>query len=307
MNLLKSLLVFSLVYYFVACTTQYVKPYNSSMVQNPEVFFPTAPKDGVLKILVFGDSGTGDKHQFQVAESMQKVCKKEECQFGLMLGDNFYEVGVSDADDSQFIEKFEKPYSPLNINFYPVSGNHDHGYVGLKGNAYAQVEYTKKSKYWKMPHLYYSYTVGDTEFFALDTNMLRNGDTEQLNWFLNALKSSKNKVKIVYGHHAIFSYGKHGTDQYLKDNIYKQICESADAYLAGHDHDLQLLKSDCGLPLLVSGAAAKLRNTSKGDMTMFHASQRGFNRVIIKGSNIQIIFYDENGKELYQASFEKKK
>ena len=47
------------------------------------------------------------------------------------------------------------------------------------------------------------------------------------------------------------------------------LCQYADAYIAGHEHDLELLTDDCSaypesnsrapLPLIISGAASKMR------------------------------------------------
>ncbi|MEM7183985.1 MAG: metallophosphoesterase [Spirochaetota bacterium] len=276
------------------------QPYGPSIQNSYEKdFFPKVSQAGV-QILVFGDSGSGKPIQMHIAKSMQKVCQKVRCDFGILLGDNFYEVGVSSVEDKQFEEKFEIPYSPLKIKFYPSLGNHDHGYFGLGGNITAQVAYTKKSEYWRMPHLYYNYKVQDVEFIVLDTNNLRDEDEKQLQWFQQTIQKSTAKWVIVYGHHPIYSYGSHGNNPGLAKNVLPQLCERADAYLAGHDHDLQLIQARCGFLQLVSGAAGKLRSTSSGPNSLFSKSAYGFNRVEILGDSMKILFYDKDGNELYQ-------
>lgn len=44
----------------------------------------------VLRVLAFGDAGTGSSTQYEIAETMHRVCEKEFCDMAIMLGDNFY-------------------------------------------------------------------------------------------------------------------------------------------------------------------------------------------------------------------------
>lgn len=281
-------------------TTPVTKKYSSKGLTKD--FFPTS-KGEKVQFLVFGDSGTGKKMQYKVAESMKKVCAAQGCDFGILLGDNFYEVGVSSQADEQFIEKFEKPYAPLGIRFYPSLGNHDHGYFGLGGNTQAQIEYTKRSKYWRMPHPYYNFRVADVELIAIDTNTLQNEDPLQLQWFQDTVQKSKAKWLIVYGHHPVYSYGSHGNNPELGEKILPQLCQKTDAFLAGHEHDLQLIQAECGFIQLISGAAGKLRTTSGGKNSLFHKSAFGFNRVEIAGDEMKIIFYNQDGQEIFNKTF----
>eukprot|EP00487_Bulimina_marginata_P008985 TRINITY_DN331_c0_g1_i3.p1 TRINITY_DN331_c0_g1~~TRINITY_DN331_c0_g1_i3.p1 ORF type:complete len:244 (-),score=79.92 TRINITY_DN331_c0_g1_i3:4-735(-) len=96
-------------------------------------------------------------------------------------------------------------------------------------------------------------------------------DLKQLNWLKEGLKTSTAKWKIVYGHHVLWSIGgtKYAEAHVLKKLLLPSLCQYADAYIAGHEHDLELLTDDCSvatpqitrpkLPLIISGAAAKMR------------------------------------------------
>ncbi|MDP4983774.1 metallophosphoesterase [Pseudoalteromonas tunicata] len=96
-------------------------------------------------------------------------------------------------------------------------------------------------------------------------------DIKQLNWLKEGLKNSTAKWKIVYGHHILWSIGgsKYAEGHVLKELLLPSLCQYADAYIAGHEHDLELLTDDCSvavpdkklakLPLIISGAAAKMR------------------------------------------------
>ncbi|WDE07596.1 metallophosphoesterase [Thalassomonas viridans] len=96
-------------------------------------------------------------------------------------------------------------------------------------------------------------------------------DRKQLAWLEQGLANSDAKWKIVYGHHILWSIGgtKYSEGHVLRRLILPALCRYADAYIAGHEHDLELLTDDCSLypqsagkpplPLIISGAAAKMR------------------------------------------------
>ena len=97
-----------------------------------------------------------------------------------------------------------------------------------------------------------------------------NEDNKQLKWLEHGLMTSTAKWKIVYGHHIIWSVGgtKYAEGHALRPLLMPMLCRYADAYIAGHEHDLELLTDDCSkynlqskpkLPLIISGAGSKMR------------------------------------------------
>src|SRR5438045_2069903 len=77
-----------------------------------------------VRFAVIGDSGTGDKEQYEVARQMESYRQAVGFDFVIMLGDNIY-GGHSARDLSQ---KFELPYKALlgaGVKFYASLGNHD--------------------------------------------------------------------------------------------------------------------------------------------------------------------------------------
>lgn len=100
---------------------------------------------------------------------------------------------------------------------------------------------------------------------------LNGEDEKQLAWLAKGLKQSSAKWKVVYGHHILWSIGgtKYSEGHVLRRLIMPDLCQYADAYIAGHEHDLELLTDDCSqyndgkpmkkLPLIISGAASKMR------------------------------------------------
>jgi tartrate-resistant acid phosphatase type 5 len=97
----------------------------------------------------------------------------------LLLGDNFYETGVTSVQDSQFTTKFQQPFRNVlhTTKFYACAGNRD-----WYGNVTAQIEYTKHdpTKRWNFPSLYYTqmFNEGGVRVLVVfvDTWTLQGGD-----------------------------------------------------------------------------------------------------------------------------------
>ncbi len=258
-----------------------------------------------LKILVFGDSGTGDEIQMKVAQAMKNFCEKSGCHLGLMLGDNIHPAGVSSVNDPQFLEKFEKPYSGLGIPIFAILGEHDWGRKGNMYNWQAQIDYTKKSKIWRMPSDVYSVSVGDIKIVALNTNSFPVSKIQK-GWLRKELEESKARWNLVMGHKPIYSYGYHGDTDFLVEGPLPLLCEKADIYLAAHEHKQQVLKADCGLPLLVSGSAGKLRPEEEtGPRALFNLPEPGFAYLWIKRNEMLVQVLSAEGKIRYALTVSK--
>lgn len=112
--------------------------------------------------------------------------------------------------------------------------------------------------------------IGEFDYANPHENPVNGEDIKQLAWLKKGLENSTAKWKVVYGHHILWSIGgsKYSEGHVLREKIMPMLCENADAYIAGHEHDLELLTDDCSvyglddkpvLPLIISGAASKMR------------------------------------------------
>ncbi|MFK7822691.1 MAG: metallophosphoesterase [Oligoflexales bacterium] len=249
-----------------------------------------------LTFLAFGDGGTGNSKQKKVADSMVRICSIQGCDFAIMLGDNIYNDGVDNVDDEQFQTKFEVPYGPLAIPFYVALGNHD-----ARGNTQAQIDYTERSLWWNMPARYYAETIEDLMIIAIDSNDF---GEDQRQFLADQLENSSASLNIVYGHHPIYSYGSHGHTSYLVDDLLPILCEYPNVvYISGHDHDLQVLDSECGVPLFVSGAAAKLRKTNYGRRTVWSESTYGYTLFSYNSGILNVRYYSEDDEILFDRIY----
>jgi hypothetical protein len=212
--------------------------------QDLALTLPNQP--GSLKFAIIGDSGTGSKTQYSIADKLVASRSKFPYEFVLMMGDNLY-IG-SDAKDFQ--KAFEAPYKPLldaGVKFYAALGNHDNPnerfYKGF--NMSGERFYTFKPK----PGI---------RIFALDSNYM---DKPQLVWLEKELAASGSDWKICFFHHPLYSSGgAHGSDLQLRALLEPLFLKyGVDAVFAGHEHFYERIKPQKGIYYFTSGGAAKLR------------------------------------------------
>jgi hypothetical protein len=80
---------------------------------------------------------------------------------------------------------------------------------------------------------------------------------EQERWLVDRLSKSKARVKLVFGHHGIYSVGPHGGRIRLEnlDRILRS--HGVTAYVNGHDHCLYHISRD-GMHYICSGAGSEV-------------------------------------------------
>jgi tartrate-resistant acid phosphatase type 5 len=268
-------------------------------------------KEAHTEFLVLGDWGSGTRHQMNIAERMNEKAARDGAKFVLTLGDNFYDFGVSGVDDKQFLTKWKQVYvgSALQIPFYVCLGNHDH-----RGDAEAQIEYSKKDPLWRMPAHEFTFsepvsTKSRIEFFALDTTPLagnkRSELDRQLHWLDSALTVSTAEWKIVFGHHTLYSNGQHGNTTSLVKEL-KPILEKhhVQAYFCGHDHDTQVLKPTNGVHYIVcGGGGGSPRDVTWGENTEFAQAKYGFVWCAVSDSLFEVQCFNEEGTLTFVRDF----
>jgi hypothetical protein len=82
----------------------------------PPVFAAVPPKD-TLRMVGFGDFGTGTEAQHRVAAAILQLHQAKAFELGLALGDNFYPDGSHSPSDPRWRDWWEAVYGPLGIHF----------------------------------------------------------------------------------------------------------------------------------------------------------------------------------------------
>jgi hypothetical protein len=294
---------------------------------------PGIPSDGApaeeLRFAIMGDTGEGNADQKKVGDAIAAKCAKDGCEFVQLLGDNFYDVGVSSTTDPQWTTKFLTPYGAVSLPFYAVLGNHDYGASGSGADwdrAQNEVEYTKVSTKWKMPDRHWQRTDKGVAMFALDTNaiMFRSLWGSRVSAQQTAINgwvgSSTAKWKIAFGHHPYLSNGPHGNagnyegmswipianGKTVKEFLDDSICGKVDVYFAGHDHSRQWHKNTCkGTELIVTGAGAKTTELKGSNPVYWEDNLVGFTYVVIKGNTFTAEMVSADGVVQYTRTITK--
>jgi tartrate-resistant acid phosphatase type 5 len=266
----------------------------------PPPLFSVKPKAQSIRVLAFGDFGSGSDAQKQLASAMVKYNKKRPFDFGLTLGDNFYPIGASSPTDPQWKSKWEDLYGPLGIKFYATLGNHDYGQPDSPA---AEILYSTKSSDWVMPSPYYAFTAGPVEFFAIDTMSLSG---VELLWLDRELQKSKARWKIVYGHYHIYSATRGDNKELIEKVLPILVKDHVDVYLNGHDHNLQALRPEGGVHFFVSGGGgAGLYDLNPYDRSSYKQKVNGFTVIEADSKHFKISFIGSDGKELHSDTLEK--
>jgi predicted phosphodiesterase len=202
-------------------------------------------QDKSVRFAVIGDSGTGDRAQYEVAQRMEAYQQATKFDFVIMLGDNIY--GSHSPRD--FVKKFEQPYKPLldaGVKFYASLGNHD------------DPDNERLYKPFNMGgERYYSFRKGEAGFFALDSNYM---DPKQLSWLEQNLKNSQGTWKICFFHHPLYNDGRHhGADADLRTQVLPLFQRyGVNAVFSGHEHVYQRMKPENNIYYFVLGNSGKL-------------------------------------------------
>jgi 3',5'-cyclic AMP phosphodiesterase CpdA len=247
------------------------------------------------KFIVLGDTGTGDRLQYEVAAQAVRYRSAFPYTFGILLGDNLY----GGEGPSDFVKKFERPYKPLldaGVKFHASLGNHDdasqrsYKHFNMNGERY----YTFKPK-------------NDVRFFALDSNYM---STEQLAWLDKELGASGSEWKIVFFHHPLYSSGKrHGPDDELRTALEPVLVRNGvSVVFTGHEHFYERIKPQKGIHYFIVGSAGKLR---KSNIRVQEQTARGFDQdlafmlVEIDGDTMTLQVISRRGETVDFGTIEK--
>jgi 3',5'-cyclic AMP phosphodiesterase CpdA len=230
-----------------------------------------------IRFAVIGDSGTGDRQQYEVAQTMEAYRQATNFDFVLMLGDNIY--GSHSPQD--FLDKFERPYKPLldaGVKFYASLGNHDD---------------PNDERLYKPFNMggerYYAFRKGEVAFFALDSNYM---DPTQLSWFNQNLKNSQGTWKICFFHHPLYNDGRHhGADADLRTQILPMLEQyGVNVVFSGHEHVYERMKPENNIYYFVLGNSGKL---------MTHDFRQGGERMTGFDTDQSFMLVEIAGDKLY--------
>lgn len=290
---------------------------------------PVTPVKNALHFLVIGDWGrNGQEGQAETSGRLAAAARKLDAEFVISTGDNFYPSGVASTRDPHWKTSFEDVYTDhaLQVEWNVVLGNHDY-----RGNPQAEVDYTQVSRRWHLPARYYTrrYEAGEdsgvqVQFFFIDTSPMIDDYRQQpgkyavadqdmaaqLRWLDAELGQSTARWKLVVGHHPVYTVGKRkkkagGGVQAELEKALVPLLEKhrVQAYLAGHEHDLQVIRRPGGtVHYLVSGAGSETRPLGVPDAQdgrLFAVSSAGFMAFALTPDTLRVELVDAENRVPY--------
>jgi tartrate-resistant acid phosphatase type 5 len=290
----------------------------------------TPPSATAQHLLAIGDFGTTGSDQHAVSAAMQSFMAKHTLQPQglLLLGDNFYSTdkGGFGVDSPRWKNTFEEVYPAASFPgpCWSILGNHD--YHDNVGGEKVQLEYARrKSTRWQMPGKWYRFEVGPAAeapwltVLALDSNLpkvsggsnskkarpsLSQAEAEaQQTWLEAELAKPRAAMTLVLGHHPLYSNGQHGDTQPLIESwgpLFQK--HAVQAYLCGHDHDLQHLELEgcCTSFVLSGGGGARIRALTGHRPAAYGKSSYGFTHLEVFPQALRFSHYNKEGECLHQ-------
>lgn len=222
---------------------------------------PPATTKRKIRIVAFGDAGTGNKMQKAIRDGYLHLDKGGSPDLALLLGDNAYNSGTDEQHQQRMFDIYDNTVF-ANHPVFSVPGNHEYdndpkGLAGLRG--------THRIPYYDIFSLptdaecggtpsgtehYYSFDYGNIHFIMLDSygyddnKLLYDSTGAQAQWLKSDLAAyyGKRKWTVVCLHHPPYTHGTHDSEK-EKDliAIRQQITPileryNVDVVLAGHSH-----------------------------------------------------------------------
>lgn len=252
----------------------------------------------------------------------------ERCAFG--PDGNTVVPGYAPPVDPSFEKLFERPLSGVVRDGKPVPvlltlGNHDVAALGTCASGgearviarrRACLGVAHRSAQWSMPGRHWVEDRGPARFIGIDSNLLKRdyGDfsfDEEVAFVAEAAKPCKERPCFIVAHHPSFSAGEHRADatpEYL-DRV-RRIEAAAGpiaGWLAGHEHQMEHLRSPSGYDVLISGNGSRARPDERfhtlsapGARLLFAATSPGFAVLeLADGGAWSYRFVDASGRNVH--------
>jgi hypothetical protein len=191
-------------------------------------------------ILAMGDFGVGGTTERELGASMRTFASHHPAARLLVtLGDNDYTESPS-AFHTNWVASFGW-IGGAGLGVAGALGNHD---VRVDGGRY---EYDEL----KMPRSHYRRTVGNVQFFILNSNRVT---ARQTNWLETVLPASTATWRIAVFHHPAWTCGEYRSNAAVVQNwvpLFEKY--GVQLVLNGHDHNYQRFRARKGVRYIVDG------------------------------------------------------
>lgn len=271
---------------------------------------PYTPLTGIdparVSLMALGDQGSGNFQQWAVAHAMENVAQNNgQLDMVVLLGDNFYGNPLTGTSDLSWRTKFESVYWGhwlSHVPFYAVLGNHDY-----PDSQRVELEYSRKhlgSGRWQMPDHTYTRDFGNDgqrpllRMVFLDTSVPATEFQKQIQVLEQAFTQPGPEPiwRVVAAHHPLRNIGEHGDDSRLITELLPVLRRlNVDLFLAGHDHNQQLILREGEPAWVISGGGGQTLHALAGNeqSANFAKTQAGFAALDFTSTQLKLAYYNE--------------
>jgi hypothetical protein len=305
---------------------------------------PAPPLEPAVRALHLGDFGDATAQQGAVARAIAAAHRQRPFDLGFDAGDLVYECGPDprlpgaeacafSADGNTVAPGYAAPAAPFAVHDGPLAslgatpvyvllGNHDVATWTRCGGGGPEVarrkaclEVAHAGPQWIMPGRHYAVDRGPARFIVVDSNLVEGDyggftlDDEVAFVAAQSEGCRGGRTCFLVGHHPPATAGGHVDDFTPAFTARMQRLLDAGggrirAWLAGHDHDLQHLRTPSGLDVLVSGQGSRARprerfETRVGGALLFGSVAWGFGVLEVAPGAWRYRFESERGEPLY--------
>jgi predicted phosphodiesterase len=259
--------------------------------------FRTDHPERPFAFLVLGDSGSGGEAQRTIAERMLAT----PADFLLHTGDMVYPRG----EPARFDETVFAPYAALlrSRALWPCLGNHD---VRTGRGAGWRAAFHTPADNPAGDEGYYSFRRGNARFVVLDSNTPAAPGTPQYRFVEDVLARDGAVWKFVTLHHTLYSSGRHGGREDLRDVLVPLFDRHrVDVVFMGHDHDYERTRPLRGgapvapgegtVYVTTGGGGQALREVGRSAFTAHAEATHHFVRVAVEGPALRLEMVRKDG------------
>jgi hypothetical protein len=257
-----------------------------------------APDPGVLRFVVFGDTGTGSPEQHAVARAIATEPLAPD--LAMLVGDLIYPPASASSWDPYFFD----PYRALlpAIRFYAAPGNHDYEIEG--GRPFFDVlTLPRNGPAGLAPESSYWLELAGAQLIVHDTNQSATLLRQQSIPWHNELARRPATFRLVFHHHSMYSSGPNFAEapspqlRALMAPVYA--ASGVDIVFNGHDHLYERTRPVSGVIYLTTGAggASLYARTAQNAFTLAFANNvHSYTHVEVRGRTLLLRQVDTSGQ-----------
>ncbi|MFP6632203.1 MAG: metallophosphoesterase [Planctomycetota bacterium] len=274
--------------------------------------FPEPASAGGFRVVVVGDTGTGNQAQLDVAAGIRLSAPD----VGIHTGDFIYPRGGSDLEmDRKYFDIYAETISRSVI--YPTVGNHDldDGGTVFFGSFHLPDDSPGGERY-------YSFEYGDALFLILDSNQGMGVGTAQHGWIEERLAGSRKLWKIVSLHHPLYAawlaveanrrvldplFARYGVDLVFQAHahFYERSYPMRNARAVGTGEDPDYQDPDAPIYVVTGGGGGNLAQRNPGANTAYYASVYHHVRLDFQGPRLLLSAVDRDNRVFDNMSISK--